>query len=176
MKKLSLFLIILLLGCNSNNVTEDKLENIISKYEDFRPSDSNEFPLGEFSREHYKNIADFSSDLLDELNDLDFNKLNESDRISAELLMFVLNDRIDYHAFERFLNPLLSDSGFHISLGFIVRPISSFESAKNYLKRLNSIDNFVDQHLVNLRESLKKGTSQPKVIFKGYESTYNSHI
>ena len=176
MKKLSLFLIILLLGCNSNNVTEDKLENIISKYEDFRPSDSNEFPLGEFSREHYKNIADFSSDLLDELNDIDFNKLNESDRISAELLMFVLNDRIDYHAFERFLNPLLSDSGFHISLGFIVRPISSFESAKNYLKRLNSIDNFVDQHLINLRESLKKGTSQPKVIFKGYESTYNSHI
>ena len=176
MKQLSLFLIIILLGCNSNNLTEDKLENIISKYEDFRPSDSNEFPLGEFSREHYKNIAEFSSDLLDELNDIDFNKLNESDRISAELLKFVLNDRIDYYEFERFLNPLLSDSGFHISLGFIVRPISSFESAKNYLKRLNSIDNFVDQHLGNLRESLKKGTSQPKVIFKGYESTYNSHI
>jgi uncharacterized protein (DUF885 family) len=176
MKKLSLFLIIILLGCNSNNLTEDKLENIISKYEDFRPSDSNEFPLGEFSREHFKNIAEFSSDLLDELNDIDFNKLNERDRISAELLKFVLNDRIDYYEFERFLNPLLSDSGFHISLGFIVRPISSFESAKNYLKRLNSIDNFVDQHLGNLRESLKKGTSQPKVIFKGYESTYNSHI
>lgn len=176
MKKLSLFLIIILLGCNSNNLTEDKLENIISKYEDFRPSDSNEFPLGDFSREHYKNIAEFSSDLLDELNDIDFNKLNERDRISAELLKFVLNDRIDYYEFERFLNPLLSDSGFHISLGFIVRPISSFESAKNYLKRLNSIDNFVDQHLGNLRESLKKGTSQPKVIFKGYESTYNSHI
>lgn len=176
MKQLSLFLIIILLGCNSNNLTEDKLENIISKYEDFRPSDSNEFPLGEFSREHYKNIAEFSSDLLDELNDIDSNKLNESDRISAELLKFVLNDRIDYYEFERFLNPLLSDSGFHISLGFIVRPISSFESAKNYLKRLNSIDNFVDQHLGNLRESLKKGTSQPKVIFKGYESTYNSHI
>jgi len=176
MKKLSLFLIIILLGCNSNNLTEDKLENIISKYEDFRPSDSNEFPLGEFSREHYKNIAEFSSDLLDELNDIDFNKLNERDRISAELLKFVLNDRIDYYEFERFLNPLLSDSGFHISLGFIVRPISSFESAKNYLKRLNSIDNFVDQHLGNLRESLKKGTSQPKVIFKGYESTYDSHI
>jgi len=176
MKQLSLFLIIILLGCNSNNLTEDKLENIISKYEDFRPSDSNEFPLGEFSREHYKNIAEFSSDLLDELNDIDFNKLNESDRISAELLKFVLNDRIDYYEFERFLNPLLSDSGFHISLGFIVRPISSFESAKNYLNRLNSIENFVDQHLVNLRESLKKGTSQPKVIFKGYESTYDSHI
>ena len=176
MKQLSLFLIIILLGCNSNNLTEDKLENIISKYEDFRPSDSNEFPLGEFSREHYKNIAEFSSDLLDELNDIDFNKLNESDRISAELLKFVLNDRIDYYEFERFLNPLLSDSGFHISLGFIVRPISSFESAKNYLNRLNSIENFVDQHLVNLRESLKKGTSQPKVIFNGYESTYNSHI
>jgi len=176
MKQLSLFLIIILLGCNSNNLTEDKLENIISKYEDFRPSDSNEFPLGEFSREHFNNIAEFSSDLLDELNDIDFNKLNESDRISAELLKFVLNDRIDFYEFERFLNPLLSDSGFHISLGFIVRPISSFESAKNYLKRLNSIDNFVDQHLGNLRESLKKGTSQPKVIFKGYESTYNSHI
>ena len=177
MRKLSLLLIFFLLSCNStNNITKDKLYNIISKYENFKPGDSNEYPLGEFTREHYKNIADFSKDLLYELDEIDFNILDESDRISAELLKFVLNDKIDYYSFERFLNPLLSDSGFHINLGFIVKPISNFESAKNYLNRLNSIENFVDQHLVNLRESLKKGVSQPKVIFKGYESTYNSHI
>ena len=29
---------------------------------------------------------------------------------------------------------------------------------------------------MNLREGLAKGVSQPKVIFKGYESTYNDHI
>ena len=34
----------------------------------------------------------------------------------------------------------------------------------------------VDQQLKNLRNGLKIGVSQPLVIFKGYESTYDDHI
>ena len=47
---------------------------------------------------------------------------------------------------------------------------------KDYLKKLSAIPDYVDQYFVNLREGLDKGVSQPKIIFKGYESTYETHI
>lgn len=44
------------------------------------------------------------------------------------------------------------------------------------MSKLNSLPEFVTQNFLNLREGLAKGVSQPKVIFTGYESTYNDHI
>jgi uncharacterized protein (DUF885 family) len=41
---------------------------------------------------------------------------------------------------------------------------------------LNALPGFVDQHFINLRVGLEKGVSQPLVIFRGYESTYEDHI
>ena len=58
----------------------------------------------------------------------------------------------------------------------MVRPLYNYDQAKNYLNKLNAIPDYVDQYFVNLREGLSKGVSQPLVIFKGYESTYNDHI
>jgi uncharacterized protein (DUF885 family) len=102
--------------------------------------------------------------------------LSENDLISYKLLKFELNDIIDYFNFERFLNPLLSDSGFHSSLNYMVRPLGSYRKVKEYLNKLNSLPEFVDQNLTNIRIGLEKGVSQPLVIFDGYESTYNDHI
>ncbi len=102
--------------------------------------------------------------------------LSETEQISAELLKFVLQDKIDYYKFERILNPLLSDAGFHSSLNYQIRPLNNYWSVKEYLKKLNALPEFVNQHFVNLREGLEKGVSQPKIIFKGYETTYNDHI
>jgi uncharacterized protein (DUF885 family) len=34
----------------------------------------------------------------------------------------------------------------------------------------------VDEHFVILQKGLEKGISQPEIIFKGYESTYDAHI
>ena len=74
------------------------------------------------------------------------------------------------------MNPLLSDSGFHSSLNYMVRPLSNYKKTIEYLNKLNSIPEFVNQNLNNIRLGLKKGVSQPIVIFDGYESTYNDHI
>ena len=110
------------------------------------------------------------------MSKIDANKLDENDNISYELLSFELLDIIAYYDFERFLNPLLSDSGFHSSLVYHVRPLYNYEQIKNYLNKLNSIPQYVDQYLPLLRKGIEKGVSQPLIIFKGYESTYNDHI
>ncbi len=157
---------------NSN----DKLQEIIIIYQDHESYDGEEYPLGLFTKEHYQSEANFALGLLNQLENIDSNDLDENNLISYELLKFELNDIIDYYNFERYLNPLLSDSGFHSSLNYMVRPLSNYKKTIEYLNKLNSIPEFVNQNLNNIRLGLKKGVSQPIVIFDGYESTYNDHI
>jgi uncharacterized protein (DUF885 family) len=174
MKYNYLFLIIFIFySCNTD---QHKLEVIIEEYQNHEGYDYDEYPLGNFSEDYFKNEKEFAENLLSKMSKIDANKLNENDNISYELLSFELLDIIAYYDFERFLNPLLSDSGFHSSLVYHVRPVYNYEQIKNYLNKLNSIPQYVDQYLPLLRKGIKKGVSQPLIIFKGYESTYNDHI
>jgi len=168
-----LILIFIIFSCNSNH---EKLDVIIKEYQNHNGYNYDEYPLGNFSEDYFKNEKDFAENLLLKLSKIDVNKLNENDNISYELLSFELHDIIAYYDFERFLNPLLSDSGFHSSLVYHVRPVYNYKQIKNYLNKLNSIPQYVDQYLPLLRKGIEKGVSQPLIIFKGYESTYNDHI
>lgn len=159
--------------CNSSRL---ELESMIKSFEERESYDKEKYPLGIYTREFYKDEANYAEKQMQYFDCIDMNELSETERISAQLLKFVLQDKIDFYKFERFLNPLLSDSGFHSSLNYEIRPITSHKVAKQYLNKLNAIPEFVKQHFKNLREGLEKGVSQPKVIFKGYESTYNVHI
>ena len=163
----------LIFSCDREN---EKLEIIIQEYQNHEAYDYKDYPLGNFSEEYFRSEKEFAENLLIKLSHIDVNKLNENDNISFELLSFVLEDIVAYYDFERFLNPLLSDSGFHSSLVYNVRPMYNYNQIKNYLNKLNSIPQYVDQYLPLLRKGLKKGVSQPLVIFNGYESTYNDHI
>ena len=164
-------------GCISNKENSSQLlTSIVNEYQDHKGYDEQEFPLGLFTKKFYQFEADFAKTILKKLSEVSEIALSETEVISLKLLKFKLKDQIDYFTYERFLNPLLSDAGFHSNLNYIVRPLSSYKAAKNYLNKLNAIPVFVDQHFVNLREGLEKGVSQPKVIFNGYESTYEDHI
>ena len=161
---------------NFSKNSAKKLQEIITTYQDHESYDGKKYPLGLFTKEFYESEANFATDLLNQLENINLDDLNENDLISFELLKFELNDIIDYFYFDRYLNPLLSDSGFHSSLNYMVRPLSSYKKTIEYLNKLNSLPEFVDQNLTNIREGLEKGVSQPLVIFDGYESTYNDHI
>ncbi len=168
-----LILIFIIYSCNSNH---ENLDVVIKEYQNHNGYDYDEYPLGNFSEDYFKNEKEFAENLLLKLSKIDVSKLNENDNISYELLSFELHDIIAYYDFERFLNPLLSDSGFHSSLVYHVRPVYNYKQIKNYLNKLNSIPQYVDQYLPLLRKGIEKGVSQPLIIFKGYESTYNDHI
>ena len=172
-----LVFIVTVCGCISRKENSSQLlTSIVNEYQDHEGYDEKEYPLGLFTKKFYQSEADFAKTILTKLSEVSEMALSETEVISLKLLKFKLKDQIDYFTFERFLNPLLSDAGFHSNLNYSVRPLSSYKAAKNYLNKLNAIPVFVDQHFVNLREGLEKGVSQPKVIFNGYESTYEDHI
>ncbi len=172
------FLIVLVLFSWTSDAQQNssELDSLIVKYQKHEGYDYKAYPLGLYTKEYYKSEAEFAQDLLNQLSKISSDGLSETNKISHQLLTFVLNDQIAYFKFESYLNPLLSDSGFHSSLGYNVRPLNNYESVKDYLNILNAIPEFVDQNFVNLREGLEKGVSQPLVIFKGYESSYDDHI
>lgn len=175
-KLLSVLVLLFILSCGLNENSSSQLAEVIKEVQDHKGYDKKEYPLGLFTKEYYKAEAEFAQEQLDILNMIDGTLLGETESISLELLKFKLQETIDYNAFERYLNPLLSDSGFHSSLNYMVRPLSNYKKTKEYLNKLNALPTFVDQHFVNLREGLEKGVSQPLVIFNGYESTYNDHL
>lgn len=179
--KTTLFLVlgIFLIGCNTiekPSESIDDLNEIIDAYQSHEPYDLEKYPLGLFNKDHFKKEAQFAQELLDKTNTLDSIELKETDLISLKLLKFVLQDKINYNKFEMFLNPLLSDAGFHVSLPYMVRNFADKKQVLNYLNKLNDLPRYVDENLALIKEGLDLGKSQPKVIFNGYESTYNDHI
>src|SRR5690606_297740 len=153
-----------------------RLGQIIKEVQERKSYDRDDYPLGIYNKEHYRREAQFAKEKLESLTALDKSGLSESERISAELLKFRLKETVDVFEYEAFLNPLLSDAGFHVSLPYHVRDLANYAQVKDYLDKLNAIPLYVDQHLSLLREGVYKGITQPVVIFKGYEATYDDQI
>ena len=180
MKKLKYFLGLILittLSCQVPSVDdEQKLTHLIDTYQEHKGFDRSRYPLGLYTQAYYAQEAQFADSLKRELTQLSTLKFDENNQISAALLAFILQEKIDFYSYDRYLNPILSDVGFHSNLTYQVKPLNDFEQVKSYLNKLNAIPEFVNQHFINLRVGLEKGVSQPLVIFEGYQSTYEDHI
>jgi len=176
LKLIALLFFIVLASCTPKKSASEALSKVIANYENREGYDKKQFPLGLFTKEYYKNEAEYSQKTIDTLSKIAIENLSESENISLELLKFILQENIDFYEYEAYLNPLLSDSGFHTSLPYEVRSFSTHHQYVDYLNKLNALPAFVEQHIVLMREGLKKGISQPKIIFKDFEDTYNSQI
>ncbi len=176
---LLIFVVPLLNSCSSTELKMDssnELAEVIKTVEEFKLYDWDAFPLGRFDSKLEEKDAEFAKSQLGRLGAISEEGLTETEKISLELLRFTLQNRVYEFNYQMYLNPVQSDQGFHLSLNYSIKPILNYTDAQKYITLLNAIPTFTDEHIVLLREGLKKGLSQPKVIFKGYESTYNEHI
>ena len=174
-KTIFYLLVFLVFSCDKTT-SEEELYRLIDEYENYKRTDRNAYPLGDYREETIAAYASFCSDLYAQLNQIDSNQLNEDDQISLTLLEFVLKNKILSYEFKTHWNPILSDAGFHNNLTYDVQPISTKTGALNYLKKLNAVPNYIEQQMELIRKGLDAGIGQPLVIFQGYESTYNMHI
>ena len=170
-----LYFLFLLISCSKYS-SKDSLNNLIASYENYKKNKNENYPLGVFTEERFETYANFCDSLKVELNKIDSKKLNEDDLISYTLLEFVLNETVIKYKYKTHWNPILSDGGFHLSLTYRVRPITNKKSALSYLKLLKSIPNYLNQQSTLIKKGIDAGISQPLIIFKGYQSTYEKHI
>ena len=179
MKKIKLLGLILLISFSSckNKTTDNDLKSIIAEYEKFRVHEFDINGSVENTIRYYQAESDFATNLKEKLASISTEELSETDKISAELLKFVLQDKIDQHTYKMYLNPITNESAFHLNLSRMAnRNFKNKKQFLDYLKRLENLPKRVDYNLNLLRAGMKEGISQPKAIFYKYDNTYNKHI
>lgn len=108
------FLFFFNLQVQSQNPSE-ALEEVIGAVDEHKGYDRTVHPLGLYTEELYKKEAKFAREALKELKKINKERLSETEKISAELLRYDLQETVDFYEYEAYLNPLLSDAGFHVS-------------------------------------------------------------
>lgn len=161
---------------SGNSATTDVLQSIVNQYQKHKSYDPAVYPLGRFDAAYFEKEALFADSLLKELQQFDKAQLSQTDRITAELLRFELQEKVDTYRFKMYLNPVQADHGYHMDLNYLVHPIVNKKDALGYLKKLKAIPYFTRSEMHLIRLGLAAGISQPRIIFNGYESTYDVHI
>ena len=113
-----------------------------------------------------------------ELNNIDTGALSEQDKINRVILLHRLMGELSSLQYRDYLMPLTSEGGFHSSLAFLPRQVE-FKTAKDvedYLSRLSGFTRYFEQQINWMREGIKVGFTQPKVVLKGYEQSIKALI
>jgi len=121
MKIIKLFGLLLLISFSAckNNSSSDQLQSIINEYEKPREYDFNRNESAENTIKYYQEESDFAAKLKEKLASVSVGDLSETDEISRELLLFVLQDILDTHTYKMYLNPITNESAFHLNLSRI---------------------------------------------------------
>ena len=133
--------------------------------------------LGSHTEEYFFSIYNFYKSVYTKVNAINKDSLSFNDQINLELLQHLIKDELSQYEYKAYLNPVLSDEGFHTALARRANTIlSSKKEAERYLLLLKDVPRYVDEHLALMREGLRVGISQPKIIVDGYKPTYAQHI
>jgi len=112
------------------------------------------------------------------LNAIDPVQLPEDDRITYDIFRHWLTHQRAVYRYRGYLIPITSDEGFHIALGrlpewLVLRTEADY---RNYLARLKAVPTYMAQHIALMREGLRQGITQPKVVLQNYTATITGYI
>jgi uncharacterized protein (DUF885 family) len=186
MYRLNIILLLLFMGCGKTEdfSVHDKLIRIIDENHAFI---TKEFPSIEDSvydrlpgmkEEDILRRVEFARATLENLNAINEEQISSEDQITLKLILFIQENIIESYNFNTHLNSLLSDGGFHTGFAFLPGSYEflSVEDYENYIKILNAFPQYTRENIALLKKGLESGICQPKIIFKGYEITFDSHI
>jgi uncharacterized protein (DUF885 family) len=95
--------------------------------------------------------------------------LSETEKISRELLLFVLQDEINTNKYKTFLNTITNENAFHLNLSRMGnRTFKEKKQIIEYLEQLEKLPKRVDYDLNLLRAAVKEGLAQPRVVLNNY--------
>ncbi|MCH9032175.1 MAG: DUF885 domain-containing protein, partial [candidate division Zixibacteria bacterium] len=102
---------------------------------------------------------------LNRLKAIDRYKLNESDRVSADMFELKLKEAVESEKFKDHTMPVSQQGGPHIDIPNLVS-LMNFVSAQdyeNYIARMRAFPLYVDQTIANMREGVELGFVSAKI-------------
>jgi uncharacterized protein (DUF885 family) len=102
-------------------------------------------PLGSNAEEDFFRRYTFYDSVYSQLNKIDKDALPFDAQINLELVKYDAEDELSTWKFKSYLNPILSDEGFHTSLAAMgSQVLSSKKEFENYIKKLKDIPRSVN--------------------------------
>jgi uncharacterized protein (DUF885 family) len=179
---LFIFIVLKLPAQEKSLIENIVIEKTLKEIKDFRTDETKRdsiagHPLGSYKEGDFLRSFNFYTGIKKELSSLEEDKLSFNDQINLELLQYSIGDEISSYKFKSYLNPILSDEGFHTGLAAMGSEVlSSKKEFEDYINRLKDIPRYVEENLALMRKGLQLGICQPRSILNGYENTYGQHI
>ena len=161
---------------------DSRIQTIITDIHNYNQKEwlkdsSNGYLLRVFTEESLLNKYNFYKETQKKLLLIDRSKLAFDDQINIELLEHGIKDTLSIYEYKYYLNPLLSDVGFHTGIASrAYTTFSNLKDAQKYITLLQDVPRYVEDFLKLMRRGLTIGISQPDIIVIGLEPTYKSHI
>ncbi|PHS24772.1 MAG: DUF885 domain-containing protein [Robiginitomaculum sp.] len=104
--------------------------------------------------------------------------LAEGAKVNADLLDFVLKDRLARARFDEAAMPFTNDSGFHTEAGYLARSTqaSNVQEAEAWIARLNALPTYFEQNIDNLRAGIDEGITQPQLVVDAVIATLKTTL
>jgi uncharacterized protein (DUF885 family) len=158
------------------------IESVIKELKSFDKTEKKKdsvagHPLGSYKEEDFLRRYQFYLLEHKKLKQVNKQILAFSDLVNLELLQYMIDEEISSYTYKSYLNPILSDNGFHTDLAAMgSQVLTSKKDFEDYLRKLKDIPRYVDENITLMRRGLGLGIDQPRVILNGYENTYVQHI
>ncbi|HEY6548403.1 MAG TPA: DUF885 domain-containing protein [Vicinamibacteria bacterium] len=126
----------------------------------------------------FERRAAFARQVLARLASLDRGALSPADQINYDMFERTVADDLKELDFKTWRMPLNAEGSFHSGFARlpVTVPLSSTRDYDNYLARLRAFPAYGRQQTENMREGLRSGFVQPKVILQGFEDTITVHL
>ena len=98
--------------------------------------------------------------------------------IALLMQQYRLANYVDEYTYRAHLVPINSEYGFHGAMASLPN-LSTFKRVEDYqayISRLNALKPYFDQQIAYMKQALKEGYTQPKVVLKGFENSVASYI
>jgi uncharacterized protein (DUF885 family) len=134
--------------------------------------------LYSFSEVAYQKRTAFYRQQLKTLRALHTTQLSMANRTNATLLTYSLDEAVSNYELKAYLNPLLADGGPHTTFAFAPGrlPFQTVADYDRYVATMRAFPTQMAEVVALLREGLRQGITQPRIVLAGYQSTYQAHI
>ncbi|WP_434532958.1 DUF885 domain-containing protein [Alteromonas arenosi] len=107
------------------------------------------------------------------LDNIDHAQLNQSEITTLLMQQYRIQNYVDQYRYKQHFVPITSEYGFHSSLAQIPGQarLNNAIDVENYLKRLALVGPTIEQNIAWMKEGLKVGMTQPKVVLAGFEES-----
>jgi uncharacterized protein (DUF885 family) len=128
--------------------------------------------------EDFGRRAAFGRGVLERLSAVDRAALSAPERVSYDMFRRNVQDDLAQLRFRTWRMPLNAEGSFHSGFARMPSwtPLGDTRDYENYIARLRAFPAYARRQMENMREGIRTGFVQPRVILQGFEGTITPHI